>query len=76
MTIVYYFTQSIMKGQVTKEISVGIFATRELAEQALADIKASNAKRDLGGYRVSYGKVQETTVFETKDDIPFYQFKE
>lgn len=75
MNKVYYFTQSVMKGQVTKETSVGIFTSRELAEQALADIKADNAKRDLGGYHVRYSKVQETTVFETKDEIPFYHFK-
>ena len=74
MTKAYYFTQSVMKGTVTMETSVAIFTTRELAEQTLCDIKADNAKRDLSGYRVRYGKVQETTVYEAKDEIPFYQF--
>ena len=69
------FTQSVMNGTETMETSVSVYATRELAEQTLADIKADNAKRDLGGYRVRYSKVQETTVYETKDEIPFYQFK-
>jgi hypothetical protein len=64
-----------MNGPVTMETSVALFATRELAEQTLADIKADNAKRDLGGLRVRYGKVQETDMYETKDEIPFYQFK-
>lgn len=63
-----------MMGKVTVETSVSIYTTRELAEQTLADIKADNAKRDLGCYRVRYGKVQEATVHETKGDIPFYQF--
>lgn len=75
MKKVYSFTQSVMNGTETMETSVSVYATRELAEQTLADIKADNAKRDLGGYRVRYSKVQETTVYETKDEIPFYQFK-
>lgn len=76
MKKVYSFTQSVMNGMVTMETSVALFATRELAEQTLADIKADNAKRDLGGLRVRYGKVQETDMYENKEEIPFYQFKE
>ena len=75
MKKVYSFTQSVMNGTVTVETSVSLFATRELAEQTLADIKADNARRDLGRLRVRYGKIQETNVYETKDEIPFYQFK-
>ena len=75
MKKVYSFTQSLMNGTVTMETSVSLFTTRELAEQTLADIKADNAKRDLGGLRVRYGKIQETDLYETKDEIPFYQFK-
>ena len=75
MKKVYSFTQSVMNGTVTVETSVSLFATRELAEQTLADIKADNAKRDLGGLRVRYGKIQETNVYENKEEIPFYQFK-
>ena len=75
MKKVYSFTQSVMDGTVTIETSVALFATRELAEQTLADIKAENAKRDLGGLRVRYSKIQETDLYETKDEIPFYQFK-
>ena len=75
MKKVYSFTQSLMNGTVTMENSLSVFATRELAEQTLADIKADNAKRDLGGMRVSYGKIQETNVYENKEEIPFYQFK-
>ena len=75
MKKVYSFTQSVMNGTVTMKTSVALFATRELAEQTLADIKADNAKRDLGGFRVCYSKIQETDLYETKDEIPFYQFK-
>ena len=75
MKKVYSFTQSVMNGTVTMETSVSVFATRKLAEQTLADIKADNAKRDLGGLRVQYGKIQETDLYETKEEIPFYQFK-
>ena len=75
MKKVYSFTQSLMNGTVTMENSLSVFATRELAEQTLADIKADNAKRDLGGMYVRYGKIQETNVYETKEEIPFYQFK-
>ena len=64
-----------MNGTVTMETSVSLFTTRELAEQTLADIKADNAKRDLGGFRVCYSKIQETDVYENKEEIPFYQFK-
>lgn len=75
MKKVYSFTQSVMNGTVTMETSVSIFATRELAEQTLAVIKADNAKRDLGRLSVRYGKIQETNVYENKEEIPFYQFK-
>lgn len=75
MTKVFSFTQSMMNGTVTMETHVALFATRELAEQTLDDIKADNAKRDLGVYRFRYSKVQELNVYETKDEIPFYQFK-
>jgi len=75
MKKVYSFTQSVMNGTVTMKTNVALFATRELAEQTLADIKADNAKRDLGGFRVCYSKIQETDLYETKDEIPFYQFK-
>ena len=75
MKKVYSFTQSLMNGTVTMETSVALFTTRELAEQTLADVKADNAKRDLGGFRVCYSKIQETDLYETKDEIPFYQFK-
>lgn len=64
-----------MNGSVTMETHIALFATRELAEQTLADIKADNAKRDLGGYRVRYGKVEESNLYETKEEIGFYQFK-
>ena len=75
MKKVYSVTQSVMNGTVTMKTSVALFATRELAEQTLADIKADNAKRDLGGLQVHYGKIQETDMYETKEEIPFYQFK-
>lgn len=75
MKKVYSFTQSMMLGTVTIEDHVALFATRELVEQTLADIKADNAKLDLGGLRVRYGKVQGTDVYENKEEISFYQFK-
>lgn len=75
MKKVYSFTQSVMNGMVTVETSVALFATRELAEQTLADIKADNAKRDLGGLLVRYGKILESDLYENKEEIPFYQFK-
>ena len=75
MKKVYSFTQSVMNGTVTMKTNVALFTTRELAEQTLADIKADNAKRDIGGFRVCYGKIQETDVYENKEEIPFYQFK-
>ena len=75
MKKVFLFSQSLMNGTVTMRTEVATFATRELAEQTLADIKADNAKRDLGGLCVRYGKIQETDVYETKEEIPFYQFR-
>ena len=51
-----------------------------LVERILRDLgrddpKADNAKRDFGGLRVRYGKIHEAYMYETKDEIPFYQFK-
>ena len=76
MKKVFSFTQSLMNGTVTMNTEVALFATQELANQTLQDIKEDNAKRDLGGcFRVYYSKIQETDLYETKDEIPFYQFK-
>jgi hypothetical protein len=73
MKKVYSFTQTLMNGTVTMQTHVALFATRELAEQTVSDIKRENAKIDMGGMSVCYGDIQESTVYETKDDIPFYQ---
>lgn len=48
MKKVYSFTQSVMNDTVTIETSVAVFATRKLAEQTLADIKADNATLATG----------------------------
>lgn len=76
MKKVFSFTQSLMNGTVTMNTEVALFATQELANQTLQDIKEDNAKRDFGGIRVSYSEIQEFNVYETKEEIPFYQFKE
>ena len=75
MKRIFIFEQSVMNGTVTIETSVALFATRELAEQVREDIRKDNAQRDLGGMRVCYGKVREIEVYESKDEVPFYQFK-
>lgn len=72
----FIYTQSLMNGTVTMESSVAAFATRELAEETVRNIKEHNAKCDLDGLRIHYGDIKEIDVYETKDEIPFYQFKE
>lgn len=69
----FIYTQSLMNGTVTIETSVAAFATRELAEETVRNIKEHNAKCDLGGLRIHYGDIKEIDVYETKDEIPFYQ---
>ena len=75
MTQAFAFTQSIMNGTVTMKTTIAIFATRELAEQTMADIKADNASRDLGHLRVSYTDIEQVNIYEAKDEIPFYNNK-
>lgn len=75
MQTVFSFTQSLMNGTVTMRSEVFLFGSLELAEQTLADIKAENAKRDLGNLSVRYSKIKTSNVFETKDEIPFYKLK-
>jgi len=76
MTKVFSFTQSLMNGTVTMKTQIALFATRELAEQTLADVKAYNAGRDIGVLSIIYGEIRELDVYGSKDDIPFYQLKE
>lgn len=76
MKKVFSFTQSLMNGTVTMNSEVALFATRELAEQTMDDIKVDNTKRDLGGMWIRYGEIQESCVYESKDEIPFYQTKQ
>ena len=75
MKKVYSFTQSVMNGTVTAETQVAAFTSRELAEQVREDVRRDNAQRDLGGMRVRYSEVKEVEVYESKDEVPFYQFK-
>ena len=75
MQKIFTFTQSLMNGTVTMETQFAAFASRELAEQVREDIRRDNAQRDLGGMRVRYGNVKEIEVYESKDEVPFYQFK-
>lgn len=75
MKKIFIYEQSLMNGTVTMETQVGAFASRELAEQVREDIRRDNAQRDLGGMRVRYGEVKEIEVYESKDEVPFYQFK-
>ena len=75
MTQAFAFTQSIMNGTVMMKTTIAIFATRELAEQTMADIKADNASRDLGHLRVSYTDIEQVNIYEAKDEIPFYNNK-
>ena len=72
----FIYTQSLMNGTVTMQTSVAAFATRELAEETVRNIKEHNAKCDFGVLRIHYGDIKEIDVYETKDEIPFYQFKE
>ena len=72
MKQVFSFTQTMMNGTVTCYTQVALFGTLELAEQTLRDIKAENAKRDLGGMYVRYGNIEVSYVYETKEEIPFY----
>lgn len=76
MKKVFSFTQRVLNGTVTIKIATALFSTRELAENTLADVKASNSKRDLHGLRVIYDEIKETDIYETKEEIPFYQSKE
>lgn len=75
MKKIFIYEQSLMNGTVTMETQVALFATSELAEQVREDIRKYNAQRDLGGMCVRYGKVKEIEVYESKDEVPFYQFK-
>lgn len=76
MKKVFSFTQRVLNGTVTIKIATVLFSTRELAENTLADVKSSNSKRDLHGLRVIYDEIKETDIYETKEEIPFYQSKE
>lgn len=64
-----------MNGTVTMKTTIALFATRELAEQTMADIKADNASRDLDHLRVSYTDIEQVNIYEAKDEIPFYNNK-
>ena len=65
----------MMNGSRPMQTTIALFATRELAEQTLADIKASNASQDLGHLRVSYTDIEQVNIYEAKDEIPFYNNK-
>lgn len=70
----FAFTQTVMNGTAMTGTHVALFATRQLAEQTLADIKATN-QGDLGILRSEFSDVEQVNIYETRDEIPFYKFE-
>ena len=72
---IFIYEQSLMNGTVTVESGIYAFTSRELAKQVRDDVRKDNAQRDLGGMRVRYSDIKEIEVYESKDEVLFYQFK-
>ena len=73
MQKIFIYQQSMMNGTVTMSTEIGAFTSRELAEQTREAVRESNKDADLGGFRIYYGEVKEICVYDSIDEIPFFQ---
>lgn len=71
MKKIFIFENSLMNGTVTCNTEIAAFTSRELAEDTRQAIRATNCMV-AGGYRVYIGEVEEINVYESKDEIPFF----
>lgn len=70
----YTFSTVVMNGTVTMGCQVAMFASRDLAEQTRLDvIEANRDNKDLEPMTCYCTEVEECSVYETKEEIPFYQ---
>lgn len=76
MKKIFIYRQSLMNGTVTASTEVTAFTDRELAEKTRRAIRRSNSQRDLDGMRVWYSDIEEINVYESEDEIPFFQTDE
>ncbi|MBQ8713068.1 MAG: hypothetical protein IJ551_09675 [Prevotella sp.] len=53
-----------------------LFATRELAEQARQAVIEGNRDYSFKGLRLAYSEVEETCLYESKDEVPILNQKE
>ena len=72
MKKVFIFEQRLMNGTVTMKTAVAIFGNRELAEKTRRAIIEHNRNNDLGGLSCAYCEIEETDVYETIDEVPFF----
>ena len=76
MKKIFIYEQNLMNGTVTMSTEVAAFTSREVAEQTRKAIRKSNAGRNLDGLRVSYSDIKEINVYESLDEVPFFQTEE
>ena len=76
MKKIFIYEQRLMNGTVTIGSHVSAFATRKLAEETREDIRECNSKRDLVEFSDWYGDIEEISVYESKEEIPFYKQNE
>lgn len=74
MKKVFKFEMSIMNGMVTMGHYVSLYGSRKLAEETRKAVICWNATHsDDMGLRPVYGEVEEIEIYESKDEIPFFQ---
>jgi len=72
MKKIFIYQQDLMNGTVTCSTEVAAFTSRTLAEETREAIRESNSRRNLDGLSVRYGDIEEISVYESKDEIPFF----
>ena len=73
MEKIFIYEQSLMNGTVTMFTNVSAFASRELAEETREAVRESNRGHRLDGMSPWFGDIKELNVYESKDEIPFFQ---
>lgn len=67
MKKIYTLTTSLMNGTVTMQHLTSSFATRELAEKAMAAVEEAN--KNVAPFTV-WNNITESELFETESEVP------
>lgn len=74
MKKIFVYHEVLMNGTVTASDGVAAFGSKELAEEVRKDVIEANRNNKEDSFLTFHcTDVEEVTVYESKDEVPFYK---